>query len=106
MSPSPGYLVTDYHDDAGGPDQRRTASKYIDTPPRVTGDKLVRAASDASDEAAIESCYDQTVWAATGLIVSCITLTFVTGTRVMSHWLPLTTESVTKPALSEKLRSE
>ena len=61
MSPFPGYLVTG-HDDAG-PDQRRTASKYIDTPPQVTGDKLVRAASDASDEAAIESC-DQTVWAA------------------------------------------
>ena len=58
---SPGCLVTG-HDDAG-PDQRRAASKYIDTPPRVTGDKLVRAASDASDEAAIESC-DQTVWAA------------------------------------------
>ena len=70
MSPSPGYLVTDYHD-AGGPDQRRTASKYIDTPPRVTRDKLVSAASDASDEAAIESCYDQTVWAATELIVFC-----------------------------------
>ena len=71
MSPSPGYLVTDYHHDAGGPDQRCSASKYIDTPPRVTRDKLVSAASDASDEAAIESCYDQTVWAATGLIVSC-----------------------------------
>ena len=31
------------------------ACKYIDTEPRDTGDKLVRAASDASDEAAIES---------------------------------------------------
>ena len=32
-----------------------TACKYIDTEPRDTGDKLVRAESDASDEAAIES---------------------------------------------------
>lgn len=41
-----------------------TASKYIDTQPGDTGDKLVSAASDASDEAGgIESC-DQTVWAA------------------------------------------
>ncbi len=29
-----------------------TASKYIDTQPEDTGDKLVSAASDASDEAA------------------------------------------------------
>ena len=54
-----------------------TGCKYIDTEPRDTGDKLVRAASDASDEAAIESC-DQTVWAAGDIIPTPLSLVMLT----------------------------